>query len=127
MRFCLVLQRNLLRVYPPRGQRALNETGIGGLDRNGLDAHVVLYPNRAGSRLDLGIGAGAHSFLDVQWGSRWEVPSSLSAYQQALNDMQEPMSCLETFNRESALSETVYLALRTRNRISDAALQKRSR
>ena len=73
----------------------------------------------------LGIGAGAHSFQDVQWGSRWEVPSDLVAYQQALHGQQEPMRCIETFTRESALSETIYLALRTRRGITDSELQKR--
>ena len=32
----------------------------------------------------LGIGAGAHSFCDDQWGSRWEVPADMIAYRQAL-------------------------------------------
>jgi oxygen-independent coproporphyrinogen-3 oxidase len=72
----------------------------------------------------LGIGAGAHSFHAGHWGSRWEVPADLSAYQQALNDGQEPMRCLETFDQESALRETVYLALRTRHGISDAELKQ---
>jgi oxygen-independent coproporphyrinogen-3 oxidase len=73
----------------------------------------------------LGIGAGAHSFFDSQWGSRWEVPADLSAYRQALHDGQEPMKCLETFDRQSALSETIYLALRTRNGITDTELLQR--
>lgn len=73
----------------------------------------------------LGIGAGAHSFYDDQWGSRWQVPTSLSDYYQALQDHQEPMRCIETFNRESALRETIYLALRTRRGISDGELQQR--
>ena len=30
------------------------------------------------------------------------------------------MTCLETFDRESALRETIYLALRTRRGIADA-------
>ncbi|MBE0575604.1 MAG: radical SAM family heme chaperone HemW [Desulfuromonadales bacterium] len=70
----------------------------------------------------LGIGAGAHSFFDSQWGSRWEVPADLSAYRQALLDGQEPMKCLETFDRQSALSETIYLGLRTRHGIADTEL-----
>ncbi|MGK2944375.1 MAG: radical SAM family heme chaperone HemW [Desulfuromonadales bacterium] len=73
----------------------------------------------------LGIGAGAHSFFDSQWGSRWEVPADLSAYHQALHDGQEPMKCLETFDRQSALSETIYLALRTRHGITDTELLQR--
>ncbi len=73
----------------------------------------------------LGIGAGAHSFQPDRWGSRREVPSDLTAYRQALHDRQEPMRLLETFDRESALRETIYLALRTRHGITDTELQQR--
>ena len=73
----------------------------------------------------LGIGAGAHSFQNLQWGSRWEVAADLAAYRQALHDQQEPMTFLETFDRKSALSETIYLALRTSQGITDAELQDR--
>lgn len=73
----------------------------------------------------LGIGAGAHSFLNDGWGSRWEVAGDLPVYRQALEARQEPMSCLETFDQESALGETIYLALRTRRGIADADLQQR--
>ena len=73
----------------------------------------------------LGIGAGAHTFLGDGWGSRWEVAADLPDYRQALQTGQEPMTCLETFDRESALRETIYLALRTRRGIADAELQQR--
>jgi oxygen-independent coproporphyrinogen-3 oxidase len=73
----------------------------------------------------LGIGAGAHSFNDLQWGSRWEVPADLATYRQALHNSQEPVECLEKFDRESALHETIYLALRTRQGITDTELQQR--
>jgi oxygen-independent coproporphyrinogen-3 oxidase len=73
----------------------------------------------------LGIGAGAHSFCAVQWGSRWEVPADMTAYRQALHDSQEPTRCLETFDREAALRETIYLALRTRRGITDDELLQR--
>jgi oxygen-independent coproporphyrinogen-3 oxidase len=73
----------------------------------------------------LGLGAGAHSFRDQQWGSRWEVPADVGYYQQALHDKEEPMKCLETFEAASALRETVYLALRTQRGITDAELQQR--
>jgi len=73
----------------------------------------------------LGVGAGAHSFQSGQWGSRWEVPADLAAYRQALHDQQEPMSCLENFDRKSALKETIYLALRTRRGVTDSELQQR--
>jgi oxygen-independent coproporphyrinogen-3 oxidase len=73
----------------------------------------------------LGVGAGAHSFRDHRWGSRWEVPTDVNIYQRALHNKQEPMTCLETFDAASALRETVYLALRTRRGITDAELQQR--
>ncbi len=73
----------------------------------------------------LGIGAGAHSFCADQWGSRWHVPADMTAYQQALHDSQEPMRCLEAFDREAAMRETIYLALRTRRGITDNELQQR--
>ena len=73
----------------------------------------------------LGVGAGAHSFLDDGWGSRWQVAGDLPGYRQALQTGQEPMTCLETFGYESALSETIYLALRTRRGITDSDLQQR--
>jgi len=76
-------------------------------------------------RACLGVGAGAHSFQSAQWGSRWEVPADLAAYCQALRDQQEPMSYLESFDRESALKETIYLALRTRRGVTDTELQQR--
>lgn len=90
--------------------------------RNGhASRHNLGYWQR---RACLGIGAGAHSFQNTQWGSRWEVLPDLTAYRQALHDRQEPMSCLETFDREAALSETIYLALRTRRGITDKELQR---
>lgn len=73
----------------------------------------------------LGIGAGAHSFYADEWGSRWQVPADLAAYRQALDESREPLHCLEHFDRQSALRETVYLALRTRWGISDTLLQQR--
>jgi oxygen-independent coproporphyrinogen-3 oxidase len=73
----------------------------------------------------LGIGAGAHSFSANQWGCRREAPADLNAYQQALQEGREPTRLLETFERMSALSETVYLALRTRHGITDTELRQR--
>lgn len=91
--------------------------------RDGLACrHNLAYWQR---RPCLGIGAGAHSLLGERWGSRWEVPTDLTAYRQALDGRYEPARCLETFERESALRETVYLALRTRLGVCDSGLQKR--
>lgn len=73
----------------------------------------------------LGVGAGAHSFRAEQWGSRWQVPADLEAYRVALLAGRDPIQCLETFDRRQALSETVYLALRTSRGISDSELRQR--
>lgn len=67
----------------------------------------------------LGIGAGAHSFLDNAWGERWAVPNDIAAYEDNLRRQQEPARHLESFNRQEAMSETVYLALRTSLGIED--------
>ena len=91
--------------------------------RNGfMSRHNLGYWQR---RACLSIGAGSHSFHNEQWGSRWEVPADLATYRQALQTGQEPSQCLETFDHKSALSETIYLALRTRRGITDDELQRR--
>lgn len=73
----------------------------------------------------LGIGAGAHSFCAKGWGQRREVPSDLVAYREALCNDQDPTQHLESFDKESALHETVYLALRTRYGVADSELRQR--
>lgn len=70
----------------------------------------------------LGIGAGAHSFFSDGWGSRWQNPPDLQRYRQMTTAHQNPMECLETFSRNSALHETVYLALRTHRGIDNTEL-----
>jgi oxygen-independent coproporphyrinogen-3 oxidase len=72
----------------------------------------------------LGIGPGAHSFQITNWGSRWEVPADLNTYHEALIHNKEPMVCIETFDRGSALRETIYLGLRTINGITNTHLKK---
>lgn len=77
-----------------------------------------------GRRSCLGIGAGAHSFHPSAWGSRWAVPDDLPHYRRKIGEQQEPALCLETFNRQAALSETVYLGLRTASGVADDALYR---
>ncbi len=72
----------------------------------------------------LGIGAGAHSFHGAGWGSRWAVADDLDGYRRALHEQQDPAVCLETFDRASALSETVYLGLRTTRGVTDDDLRR---
>jgi oxygen-independent coproporphyrinogen-3 oxidase len=47
------------------------------------------------------------------------------AYQEALCNDQDPTQHLESFDKESALHETVYLGLRTRRGVSDSELRQR--
>ena len=75
-------------------------------------------------RTCLGIGAGAHSFDATGWGQRLEVPPALDLFYDALQNQKEPMVCLESFDRQSALKETVYLSFRTEKGISDQLLRE---
>jgi oxygen-independent coproporphyrinogen-3 oxidase len=77
------------------------------------------------SRPYLGIGAGAHSFVDRGWGERLAVPADLGAYRAALHDHQQPARRLESFDRRGAMSETLYLGLRTAQGVDDAAFASR--
>lgn len=72
----------------------------------------------------LGIGAGAHSFFSSAaaqgcdparaqgWGERWASANSIDGYISALEAGVCPRQRLETFTREQAMAEAVYLALR---------------
>lgn len=61
----------------------------------------------------LGLGAGAHSFHPRGWGERSAVPSDLPDYLDTVRQQRDPAELLESFSREEAARETVYLALRT--------------
>jgi oxygen-independent coproporphyrinogen-3 oxidase len=61
----------------------------------------------------LGIGAGAHSFRNAGWGERWAVSADLGAFAAALQAGREPAERLEGFDQAGAMSEFLYLGLRT--------------
>jgi oxygen-independent coproporphyrinogen III oxidase len=73
----------------------------------------------------LGIGAGAHSFFADGWGARWAVPSDLAEYYLRLKRGEEPAQRLESFDRGGAMSETLYLGLRTAEGVSEQAFAQR--
>jgi oxygen-independent coproporphyrinogen-3 oxidase len=73
----------------------------------------------------LGIGAGAHSFRAAGWGERWAVSADLAGYAGRLRSGEEPAACLESFDRRGALSETLYLGLRTADGVSDQTFRQR--
>ncbi len=76
-------------------------------------------------RESLGIGAGAHSFKEAGWGERWAVPADLAGYAAALHGGGEPAERLEGFDRAGAMGETLYLGLRTRSGVDEAAFRAR--
>ena len=73
----------------------------------------------------LGIGAGAHSFLDRGYGERWHCPDDIDHYLAKLRRGQTPRQPIETFTREQAVSEAAYLALRCRQGVDEPAFAAR--
>lgn len=73
----------------------------------------------------LGVGAGAHTFRDVGWGERRTVPADLAGYAAALAGDRETTERLEGFDRAGAMSETLYLGLRTASGVDDTAFRIR--
>lgn len=75
----------------------------------------------------LGIGAGAHSFVDHGWGERWACADSVTEYVQAVNRGDNPRDCCDTFDRSQAMAEMAYLALRCRDGVVDSDFRDRFR
>ena len=73
----------------------------------------------------LGVGAGAHSYVDRGHGERWQNPDDLDGYFRAIHAGGNARTLIETFTREQALSEAVYLALRCQQGIDDSAFLER--
>ncbi len=73
----------------------------------------------------MGLGAGAHSFCDIDWGQRRATANDLDAYHAALQTNTDPAETLETFNRQTAMAEALYLGLRTRQGVSEEAFRTR--
>lgn len=73
----------------------------------------------------LGLGAGAHSFQAEGWGSRWSVPPNLELFAEALSAGHDPAEQLETFDRQGAMAEALYLGLRTAEGVAEAEFHAR--
>jgi len=73
----------------------------------------------------LALGAGAHGFDSRGWGERWLTPPDLNAFVETLARGESPMVSLEKFDRQSAMAETAYLALRTARGLSTQAFYAR--
>ncbi len=106
----------------------LNAAGYGHYEisnfaRPGFESrHNLRYWQR---RSNLGFGAGAHSFCDLGWGRRMEVPADIERYFALLDKGEDPAVLLETFDRAGAMSETLYLGLRTAEGVDDRAFFNR--
>ncbi|WP_303720712.1 radical SAM family heme chaperone HemW [Malonomonas rubra] len=72
----------------------------------------------------LAAGCGAHSFFSNGWGERWMVDTSLPNYCERLEHLELPMERLEDFDRQTAMAETVYLALRMVDGLSRTDFQR---
>ncbi len=76
-------------------------------------------------RTCLAAGAGAHGFDARGFGHRTAIPADLTRYYQRLEAGFDPAEPLETFNKQQAMAETIYLALRTRDGICRSAFAQR--
>lgn len=74
----------------------------------------------------LGFGAAAHSYLnDVGWGMRWWNVSHARGYIKAVKAGKMPVDNLEILSRGSAVIETVFTSLRTREGLREETLLER--
>jgi oxygen-independent coproporphyrinogen-3 oxidase len=73
----------------------------------------------------LAAGAGAHAFDAEAYGIRTAIPTDLTKYQQQLDTGQNPATLLEEFDRQQAMAETLYLALRTSDGIDSTAFERK--
>ncbi len=76
-------------------------------------------------RSNLAIGAGAHGFVDRGWGLRIAVPADIERYHAELAQGRDPAVQVEAFDRAGAMSETLYLGLRTSCGVDDLAFRAR--
>lgn len=67
----------------------------------------------------LGIGPAGHSFCSLGWGSRSASAPDLGAWEGALRRGEDPLEELESFDRQGAMSETLYLGLRTADGVAE--------
>lgn len=73
----------------------------------------------------LALGAGAHGFDARGWGRRLAAPADLAAYAASLELGRDPLVLLEAYDRQGAMSETLYLGLRTAEGVAEAGFVER--
>lgn len=73
----------------------------------------------------LGVGAGAHSFIDCGWGERWACENSIENYLRSIHEGVSPRTKIEGFDQPQAMFEIVYLLLRCREGIDEADFKRR--
>jgi oxygen-independent coproporphyrinogen-3 oxidase len=83
--------------------------------------HNQIYWRRQGC---LAVGCGAHGFVDEDWGRRVHVPAQLERYREQLDGGGNPEELLERHDKAQAMSEYVYLALRTSDGVDFADFRR---
>lgn len=73
----------------------------------------------------LGLGAGAHSFRADGWGERRAVPPDLDLFARRVAAGEAASERLEGFDRRGAMSETLYLGLRTAEGVDESDFCRR--
>lgn len=73
----------------------------------------------------LGLGIGAHGFVNQKWGERWHIPVNFERYKKRLLQGVNPSELLETYEQTGAMKEYVYLALRTNTGIDLEEFQQK--
>jgi oxygen-independent coproporphyrinogen-3 oxidase len=84
--------------------------------------HNQVYWHRQGC---LAVGCGAHGFVEEHWGRRVHIPAQLDRYQDLIDRAVNPEELLEEHSKEQAMSEYVYLALRTLDGVDIADFERR--
>jgi oxygen-independent coproporphyrinogen-3 oxidase len=64
-------------------------------------------------------GAGAHAFNSINWGVRCACRADVDVYISSVANGHDPREVVESFDLQSAMSEWVYLRLRTANGVDE--------
>jgi oxygen-independent coproporphyrinogen-3 oxidase len=96
---------------------------ISNYSRPGHTCRHNLHTWRRGAYL--GLGPGAHSFIERGWGERRAAEADMERFAAAVRAGRDPSEPLETFDRAGAMAETLYLGLRLGEGIDEKSFRAR--